>query len=274
MKWNADAFFSIGKTHLVCEDYARAGYQKNGTPFGIVCDGCSSSPDTDFGARLLAAAAAFEMQFLWQTSVKRIIQQADKSRRWVDLPPLCLDATLLRLYWDGEGVNTTCFGDGVVAARRRDGTFVLHTVDYPGNAPFYPSYYLDEQRLRLWEEHTGLRHTRRSFDSATGEWTEEVVGCEIAQPQAFGVQEFDLVVILSDGVQSFQHLVKTGTSRTLEAVPVEQVVEHVLAIKGTKGAFLSRRCRKFLTKQCVRLGWQHSDDFSAAAIWMDEPSND
>ncbi|HYO91642.1 MAG TPA: hypothetical protein VEQ40_08400, partial [Pyrinomonadaceae bacterium] len=64
---NADSAFLIGATHAVCQDYAVAG---NGTPderaavsnlqanpYVILSDGCSSSPDTDIGARLLVKAA-------------------------------------------------------------------------------------------------------------------------------------------------------------------------------------------------------------------------
>ena len=57
----ADAHFSIGKTHRVCEDYARAGLLPDGRAFAIVSDGCSSSPDTDFGSRLMTIAAQERM---------------------------------------------------------------------------------------------------------------------------------------------------------------------------------------------------------------------
>jgi hypothetical protein len=82
---------------------------------------------------------------------------------------------------------------------------------------------------------------------------------------------FDLVVIMSDGVQSFQRMVNTGTSLAPQRVPVEDVVAQVLAVKGTKGEFMVRRCQRFLGRFCAKNNWSHTDDFSAAAIWMDEP---
>ena len=75
-------------------------------------------------------------------------------------------------------------------------------------------------------------------------------------------------MVLSDGVQTFQRVVRTGTSKTLEDVPIEEVVDQLLKIKGTKGEFVTRRCQKFMNKFCIKNEWQHSDDFSAAAIWM------
>ncbi|MCA9708502.1 MAG: hypothetical protein KDK70_21815, partial [Myxococcales bacterium] len=57
-----DAWFAIGDTHVVCEDFACAGHTEAGAGFAVVCDGCSSSPQTDVGARLLAAAARVELE--------------------------------------------------------------------------------------------------------------------------------------------------------------------------------------------------------------------
>ena len=59
---NADSVFNIGATHAVCQDYviARSGEttfgSPNAGPYIILSDGCSSSPDTDMGARLLVKA--------------------------------------------------------------------------------------------------------------------------------------------------------------------------------------------------------------------------
>jgi hypothetical protein len=49
---NIDVFSSIGKTHQVCEDYVMKGDKP--FPYVILCDGCSSSRNTDVGARILA----------------------------------------------------------------------------------------------------------------------------------------------------------------------------------------------------------------------------
>ena len=64
MEWRTDAFFSIGKTHMVCQDYARSGTTRAGHPYAIVCDGCSSSPDTDLGSRFLAMSFASYVEHL------------------------------------------------------------------------------------------------------------------------------------------------------------------------------------------------------------------
>src|SRR6476659_1428102 len=48
---NADATINIGATHALCQDYVIAKDRHV-----ILSDGCSSSPDTDIGARLLVKA--------------------------------------------------------------------------------------------------------------------------------------------------------------------------------------------------------------------------
>ena len=48
----ADCAFAAGRGHDVCQDYAAAGGGAD-EPYAILADGCSTSPDTDVGARLL-----------------------------------------------------------------------------------------------------------------------------------------------------------------------------------------------------------------------------
>lgn len=58
MTLTPDAFFTIGKTHTVCQDYAHAGFiPGTDQAYAIVSDGCSGSPDTDFGSRFMVTAA-------------------------------------------------------------------------------------------------------------------------------------------------------------------------------------------------------------------------
>jgi len=284
MNWNADSFFAIGKTHMVCEDYARAGLTEDGHPYAVVCDGCSSSPDTDFGARLLATSAVFQMRWIcrgegsFMIRDSQILSAAANAANEIDVNMRCLDATVVAAYravQDGnEGVKVSMRGDGVVVARHRDGSYVIQAVDHDHNAPRYLSYELDEDRMGGYMKRYGDRSRMRQFDHAGDtmhDWTitEEFDGH--LEDRFFPAKDYDLVMVLSDGVQTFQRVVRTGTSKMLDNVPVEQVIERLLKIKGTNGEFLKRRCHKFLTKFCAINEWQHADDFSAAAIWMGEP---
>jgi len=287
MKWNADAFFAQGKTHPVCEDYAVARAPKDGNDaltYAIVCDGCSSSPSTDVGARLLAHSAALHMGWLhtieprFADREKMIIDAAANAANEIDVDMRCLDSTLLAAYRsmdeDGnKGVRVSLRGDGVIVARSRThGTWYMFVIEHEHNAPRYLSYDLQSDRLSGYMAKFGDRARVRIYNEGIG-WTSEE-GIEFNghhDDWFFPAYDHDLVIVMSDGVMDFQRLVRTGTSKMLDRVPTELVVEQLLKIKGTTGAFLQRRCHKFISKYCALNEWQHSDDFSAAAIWMGEP---
>lgn len=285
MKWHADAFFSIGKTHMVCEDFAKAGLQQHGLPYAIVCDGCSSSRDTDTGARLLAHSAAFNMNWIagdecsFSDREDLIIQGAKQATLTLDLNPRCLDATLVAAYASRneegeEGVRVVMRGDGVVVVRNRDGGgWGFWTVDHERNAPLYLSYGLDEERLEGYMSEFGDKCMATPYSSANGWVPAGPIPYQGHPPDWFFEAEyFDLVMVLSDGVHTFQERVEGHTSRTLENIPVEEVIEQLLRIRSTTGEFLKRRCHKFLTRYCQINDWQHADDFSAAAIYMEDPN--
>ena len=52
---NADSAVNIGSTHSLCQDYVIAR-NPDRAPYVVLSDGCSSSNDTDIGARLLVRA--------------------------------------------------------------------------------------------------------------------------------------------------------------------------------------------------------------------------
>ncbi len=270
MRANADAFFSIGKTHAVCQDYARAWLGEDGSPFAALSDGCSSSPDTDFGARFLVAAA---MRLRPLAPLPRVpavlVTEASIAARLMGLHPHCIDATLLvasrNHHGEPEGLTVSLRGDGVVAARHRNGGTWICTVNHRLGAPTYPSYALNSKRQEGYVETYGLELDYETFRSGAIDNDPAKAGpCDWRFPAA----EWDLVLLMSDGVQSFHRTVATDTSRTREPVGVEFVVAELLAIKSTAGVFLQRRCKAFLSRFCAENGWEHDDDFSAAAIWV------
>jgi len=55
---NADSYFEIGSTHLVCQDYALSGLYKD-MCYGIVSDGCSSAENSEIGAQILCHGARY-----------------------------------------------------------------------------------------------------------------------------------------------------------------------------------------------------------------------
>jgi len=282
----ADAHFSIGKTHRVCEDYARAGALPDGRAFAIVSDGCSSSPDTDFGSRLLTVAAQERMiQAGDRFDPFTVIWQALGASRNMRLPPTCLDATLHALFQKGNGdVRAVLIGDGALAARRRDGQMETWRLRFlPGDtglvAPGYLSYILEMSRFQQYinqgynkwmVEHTldgilqGTETGEASFKEAEDGTFRPV---DLWHVMDFPAETYDYVMVLSDGVESFQEMKSPGV---FAPVPFQDVMLHLTAMKSLTGPFVAKRLKMFLERTCPKLGWHHNDDLSAAGIALSE----
>lgn len=256
----ADVHFAIGKTHDVCQDYGLAD-DSGETAYAIVCDGCSASKDTDIGARLLARAALHIDPLFPEWFLSR----ADTFRVALGLPLETLDATLLQVRATDLGdAVVTVWGDGVVVARRRDGTGYDHWVlSFNNNAPEYLSYRLDPDRFAAYKK-AGCGVL--SIDSS-------IPGSILGHPKGvhfYGVfhrDEYDVVLVMSDGAESFQR--REGTR--LVPVPLTDVLDQVLDFKVLTHAFLRRRLGRFLGRFCPDNGWQHYDDFTVGGLVLDAP---
>lgn len=251
----ADVHFAIGKTHKVCQDYGMADDSVKDFAQVVICDGCSSSEDTDWGARLLARSQILTYSTDFASGV---IRQADRWRASLGLAPEALDATLLVVQETVQGdVEAVVRGDGIVVARRRDGRVQHWSVSFTHNAPAYLSYLLSTERLGTYLAAAGLRL---------------INGLEpnLADPgdsvrQRFSRAEYDMVLIMSDGAESFQK--RQGTC--FVSVPLEDVIAQVMDFKIVGPGFIKRRMGRFLTKFCPENGWHHNDDFTVAGIAFD-----
>ena len=258
---HADSAFVMGMGHRVCQDYARAGaygFSPHLT-YGIVSDGCSSSPDTDVGARLLALTAERLFQGYYEEgrftiNLPRVARVAESARDifFPTLPCEALDATLLTVMADRpDRALVCCMGDGVIAAKNWDGALRIWDVEAPDGYPRYPNYLNHVARRELVE--AGVPWIVR-FPGGGEYHTSKVVPFE--QP----VEGAAVVAIFSDGVRSF-------TDAERRPIPAEEVVAELMAFKGYQGAFVQRRLYAFL-KAAAKRGWRHEDDVAMAAIDM------
>lgn len=259
---NADCAFWIGSTHRVCQDYAVTGHA-DGTTYAVLADGCSGSPDTDIGARLLAKSAEQRLP-LCDGAIENAAACADG----LGLPPACLDATLLTITAADGTFTARCFGDGVVALGRHDGTVEAFVVSFAASYPRYLSYTLDADRRRLWLKQPG--NTKTVQRCVLGETlpAEPETSKRDCEQWTGSVADCRFVAVLSDGVQSFTQSVATDTSRTTQSVPVGDVLQLLLTFKGGQGQFVQRRVRAF-QRECAARGWTHADDVSLAVVWLE-----
>lgn len=250
MKVTTDAFFSIGKTHTVCQDYAVARQTEV-----CVSDGCSSSPDTDIGARLVALAGVGQ-------GVRPDITDC------MGLPLQVRDATQMVVWTTPDMFRVKVWGDGIIVARARNGTIHVQEIVYPSGAPFYEVYLSDRKRYERYCVEFGLRRIVTVTNEAEGiHYVEE---SDTYDPYCFDFffHDYDLVLVGSDGWLTGQRPVESATSRTFEPVPLREVLQELTAFKSMTGEFIQRRCRRML-ETYARKGWHFNDDVSLAGIYVE-----
>lgn len=286
----SDHFFTGGVGHSVCEDYALSGNYLVGMGefkyhFGIVCDGCTQSPNTDVGARLLALStknvlsAIFCHKTLAKDPVKTfetignaIIQRAYSTLRSLELNTEALDAALLIVvqsqHVSGE-VNpktyTIAFGDGFVYGVKGSDV-VIKKISYKKEAPYYLRYSLTTSMKDQYIEQFGDQKQIENWAFNLNEDTPENQGPTLEPQDAFTpfvhvFEDFDLVGVASDGFDQLRDILENGQRNPLT---YEQVFREALNIKNFNGDFVSRHLG-FLTKR----RWKNRelfDDISTAMI--------
>ena len=279
-----DFFFRMGSLHTICQDYALSGTQ-DGRQYALISDGCSGIPDpnipgspfTDFGSRFLVRSTCrylSEIQVSGTNTLEstfpdiKIIADAMAMARQSMLGPTALDATLVGVIQDGETIGAFRCGDGVIAARYRDGRIYYSTVKYGNNMPNYLRYRLEPKQQAQYISEAKTMQLIGNTRTAQGEWGVSVdLSFDLHKSDPVGSltfrrEDIDLVLIFSDGVESFQ-------TPDNQPVPIEKVLDQVFAIKSFAGKFITRRCGMFLERFCAENKWKHTDDLSVAGIYLD-----
>lgn len=273
---NSDCSFFIGKDHKICQDFGVAQNVKE-TSYVIIADGCSSSPDTDIGARFLAKAGE---SFIYQiqvgpdplSSLERFHQQtahfASLGTKVLKLDQSCLDATMLTIKANDQGFVATCYGDGVLALVRKDGKLEIHSVDFVEGYPLYISYTLDALRMKRFEnQKTNFKEVTRIM-IPDPDHKVRVEHSKYTIEYHFGTaDEYLFAAVLSDGVHTFSEMADAESDRVVRHVPMPEVVSLILAFKSTAGDFVHRRMQAFY-KICAARHWQHSDDLSVGVVYL------
>jgi hypothetical protein len=279
---STDHFFRIGSSHKVCEDYARSSDFFNGAR-AVVADGCSSSPDTDFGARILSFESmipAHRTAALF--SADNIVGFMDAAESYTpsSVSHRCLDATLLIADFFGDTIRVTAWGDGFFAVRRTDGVIEVRRITFlgedeqPSGYPLYPSYFGRNPKSRARLEAVRERSPMRQIELWLGDplnpgkSSDLLVQCTWEDPSYVwegSPADYDLVAVMSDGADSFYRTAQSTASLRPEPVAALEVITRMLSFKGLRGAFVQRRAGRVL-RDLEREHILHSDDFSIAAI--------
>jgi hypothetical protein len=260
---NANSTFHIGHDHLICEDYALAGMSA-GLSYAVVCDGCSASPEVDFGARILAMSAKRAILITRENEPNRfgeiIIQNAE--RIWDVLPHLhkqALDCTVLTTWVEENKLTARLFGDGVFIHKSGNDIYAIN-MHLTSGAPDYLSYHLDPQRLAMYKAMKANVKIIETFEiidgnrNSTSGVTDPLVPITLKRD----VKPGDIVAVISDGINSF----RKSDSTEIDWI---DLIEEFIGFKNTEGEFAIRRLAAFKRK-CLKEGTTHYDDISIAAI--------
>jgi hypothetical protein len=241
------------KSNHPCQDYVYA-FHKDNEVIVKLSDGCSSSPDTDIGARI-AVHNRYEAQAL-----------CDLLRQ----PYKCLDVTLLTLEvsrhheLDQVRIKFECVGDGFFAMKLKGEDPYLTKVEFIANTPYYishsilPSYAAALHDLR--DEHGNPKDNKRfcvsTYDNEVKYIDHEL---EIIYDSWWNISDIEWVAIFSDGITKFKNL---ATDQFLD--PYEVMLE-ATNIQVWNGTFLNRRINKMLKKYHSQ-GIITEDDLSMGVI--------
>jgi hypothetical protein len=261
---NSDFYYCIGKTHTICQDYAEAG-----EGYAIISDGCSMAADSHIGALLLsrAAKASLGANNTIPDIFEDIKQRVASYAKLLDLSTESLYATLAFVKANERAFSVALYGDGVVAARKKDGSWWIMSREFKSNAPYYLAYQLDKGMENQYFSQFGAERIHRYYNSegGIGEETRKIDSNDYFAIE-FPYTDFDLIALLSDGVSSFQKIIVAPTYKRQESVPLLEILNEVLNFKNFNGQFVQRRCkaafRKFADGNYVNL-----DDFSLGVLY-------
>lgn len=307
---NADAYFEIGASHVVCEDYALAGTYED-MAYAIVCDGCSSSPHTDVGARVLAHIARDALMYMHQRCYFQehhrvlllqdrfeeiVVKKAMEVRSTLRLDLENFDTTLLAAVATPKVHFAMAFGDGVIAVFLKGGAIHIIDLEYSQNAPMYLSYEMSVDRrdnyLRAFPDQVISRSEYlfqqwdlkrfNLFDDLDTDWhliTDLTCRAPIEEdePDLDQIDEEEFCRRTPKlGIALFSDGIKTyeGKKHGFSEDTVESIpMEDVLK----EGLAYKNPVGQFVERRMRRMardygrtGVVHQDDVSCAAIWIGE----
>lgn len=279
MSYTADSCFIKGADHSVCQDYTSHGFifndpNKPYKPYIILCDGCSSAKNSDFGARLLSRACEIAITDL-------VAGMSASDIDILNLEPLIrsnVSSILKALAYEVEPVLATVMlafvvdgitfvysrGDGTIHIKTKDGVEQTTHVSYVTSAPFYLAYdLLANGKDQYLSQFNSNRIVTTHIDGVLHSTIEESPTSVIA----FYENDVDAIVLSSDGMDSFRKTRNSLISTNDLAIQADRmtILSRAKAFKNKSPGFVQRRVSK-MEAENIKLGIEHYDDFSLAAI--------
>tara|TARA_Y100000310_G_scaffold321546_1_gene379320 strand:+ start:7162 stop:7995 length:834 start_codon:yes stop_codon:yes gene_type:complete len=271
-----DSKFYQGYGHAVCEDYAYSGtLSGNGVkldiPYAVICDGCSSTVDSDFGARVLALAfrkAIIELPYYDDVAVYNYIcfwmqkTIVDTKREFgLDIFPFV--ATIRGMFVLREKLFMFHFGDGYTIYQDEQNNIKYHaTSQFPDNTPYYFVNHIDENEKDRYRNnfkgreisHNGVNLNVDYYLDLNTHFYKSINLSELP----VGKHVF---TVMSDGIETF--------SENGKSISTEDAMVDLMDITNYRGKFLERQLN-YVLKRHKKKGIEHFDDISFASIYYNK----
>ena len=263
---NIDSYFEIGSSHKVCQDYALHGRVMDWS-YVIGCDGCSSSPMTDVGARLLAFKAKSTIKFLRSLHGNHLINPTEtevlvRKTLFLGIRNICMDfqisagvmdATLLIIISDEQNTLVMGWGDGSIILNYPEQEPLVISRHYQSGAPYYLSHGIDQNRTQSYIE-------QFNQPVVTLQDSEEISESPPTEPFIYKVPDPNWVSIsiCSDGIDTYRN-------EQNDFIPVGGMAKRWVAYKNPIGEFVQRRMQA-LKRECLKEGLRHTDDIFCGSI--------
>lgn len=258
-----NSLFVKGEDHKICQDYALHGTEPY--PYLIVCDGSSSSQQSEIGAKIVALSAQKilnehsenELSKLTTQEIgNRIIQKSGYIAKQLGLNYETLDTTLLLGYLNKNKTFTIhAFGDGAIIYKKNSDVY-YQSINYSENYPYYLSYQLDENRkenlIKNVQQKMSVSFSKLNYDKTI----EKEYSVEKHHTLELDINHLEWICIASDGIESFNQ-------------DFENTIQQLSSFKNFKGVFLERRVNKMI-KENKKESITHYDDLSVAGIFFGE----
>jgi len=266
---NADCFYVKGDGKEVCQDYAIA-LNSPGMSIIIGADGCSSSKDTDIGARLLVHAIKTlitatplngDYELFAYHMEKCVLGKLLSLSSMLHLKKDVFDATLWAAVANEKGLYVFGWGDGYIVIKyRNDDSPHFEKVSYTSGAPYYISYGLDRIRDQRYNLEFQGQKIERMWISDNPATEQEGV---LKSPRVFFVkrEKVEWVSLFSDGADTF----KRSFSNT--KISEVTILRQLTTYKSFTGEFVKRRMQRFL-KDSIKEDIVHFDDLFCASIYF------
>jgi len=258
MELNTDFAFRMGKDHTVCEDYAFS-YEKENISIAVVSDGCSGSPLTDIGARILTHTFLKEGDY--RLNKENLISESRVIASKLCIPETALDATLIYCWSDLNTGKTgfSMYGDGTVMVGTRKNGVLKFDSEYSSGYPYYLNYFKSPRLL----EYSKINQKVVIKETQVNEWVDFFEISNSFEPDFIFSKEFDIediewIVCFSDGISS---------------VNSDKAAYDFCTFKNMNGNFLQRRFKRW-EKINKKDGLFHYDDVSVAGIHFKEEDNE